>query len=227
MHAVPCLKPLAAAVLACALPWAHAATGASCTSTGVVTVSSTIRVTNTTWDGGCKTYAATSALGDGSQDEGQSPIFRVQNGTLRRVILGSNGADGIHTYGNVTLDNIRWTDVGEDAMTIKEAGTVTVRNITGFKAADKFFQVSATSTLNVTNCKINDALKVFRQFGGTTYKTSVVLNTCDLSNIREAVFRTDSTSSTASWVGGTASAVRTLCVGYAAGKCTKSNVSGL
>ncbi len=107
-------------------------------------------------------------LGDGSQSEGQDPVFRVENGaTLRNVVIGNNGADGIHTYNGAVLDNIYWMNVGEDAMTIKSSGTTTVSNIEGYDADDKFFQVNAASTLNVTNCIIHRAGKALRQNGGT------------------------------------------------------------
>lgn len=45
--------------------------------------------------------------------------------------------------------------VGKDAMTIKSSGTTTVSNIEGYDADDKFFQINAASTLNVTNCIIH------------------------------------------------------------------------
>ena len=60
-------------------------TGATCTANGSVSVSSTIKVTSGVYDGGCKVFNATSALGDGSQSESQKPVFRVENGaTLKR-----------------------------------------------------------------------------------------------------------------------------------------------
>lgn len=200
---------------------------ASCASTGSQPVASTIEVTNTTRDGGCLTYNASSALGDGSQSEGQKPIFKVTNGTLKNVILGNNGADGIHTYGNVTLENITWRDVGEDAMTVKSSGTVNVRYISGWNAADKFFQQNAASTLNVHSAYINNAKKAFRQVGGSTWTGSVRFTSSNLYNITEAVFRTDSSTSTARWESGGGSNVLSVCRGYASGKCTVgSGVTG-
>lgn len=221
------MHTVALATLALTATSAFSATGANCASTGSVTVSSTIAVTSTTYDGGCKTFNATSALGDGSQSEGQSPVFKVTNGTLRNVRIGNNGADGIHMYGNSTLTNVVWQDVGEDAMTIKSSGTVNVSNILGYNAADKFFQANAASTLNVTNAIISGAQKAFRQNGGTTYTTAVTFNNADLYNVSEAVFRTDSSSSTARWASGRGTSVTSVCRGYASGKCTVgSGVTG-
>src|SRR5262245_66532324 len=80
----------------------------TCNVTNTVIVRATIVVTNTAFDGGCTRYIAGPELGDGSQNEGQKPVFRVINGMLRNVVLGATAADGIHTEGNVTLNNITW-----------------------------------------------------------------------------------------------------------------------
>lgn len=173
-------------------------TGSSCQSTGSTPVSSTIYVTSGTYDGGCRTFNPTSALGDGSQDEGQDPAFRVENGaTLRNVIIGNNGVDGIHVYNGGTLDNIHWTNVGEDAMTIKSSGSVTVRNVEGYNGEDKFIQVNAASDLYVENCIVDSMGKFLRQNGGSTFRTDITVDRCRLSNLGEGIFRSDSPSSTA------------------------------
>jgi pectate lyase C len=201
-------------------------TGSSCATNGSETVvNQTIRVTSGTFDGGCRRYTAGSALGDGGQSEGQSPIFRVENGaTLRNVVIGSNGADGIHVYNGGTIDNVHWTNVGEDAMTIKSSGTVTVRNIEGYDADDKFFQVNAASTLNVSNCIIHRAGKTLRQNGGTTFRIDVSFDRCDINDMNEGVFRTDSSSSRARLTNSRLHDAGTVCIGPWA-SCTQSGNS--
>ena len=150
-----------------------------------------------TFDGGGKRYTAGPALGDGSQSESQQPMFRVENGgTLKNVVLGAPAADGVHTYGNVTLENIVWEDIGEDAMTIKEEGTVTLNGGSASKGEDKVFQINAASTFKVSNFTARDAGKFIRQNGDTTFKVEVVIDQCDISRMDEAIFRTDSNSST-------------------------------
>jgi len=198
-------------------------TGSSCGTGGTqITVNETIRVTSGTFDGGCQRYNAGSALGDGSQDEGQDPVFRVENGaTLRNVVIGNNGADGIHTYNGAVLDNIYWMNVGEDAMTIKSSGTTTVRNIEGYDSEDKFFQVNAASTLNVSNCIIHRAGKALRQNGGTTFRVDVTFDRCDINTMEEGVFRTDSTSSTARLTNSRLHDAGSVCIGGWA-SCTQS-----
>ncbi len=179
-------------------PGTPTAKGSSCQSTGSRTVSQTIVVSGGVYDGRCMTFNPTSALGDGGQSEGQKPVFRVENGaTLKNVIIGRNGADGIHVYNGGTLENIRWTDVGEDAMTVKSKGNVTLRNIEGYKGYDKFIQVNAETNLTVSNCIVDDMGKFLRQNGGTSFPISVTVENCDISNMKEGIFRTDSSRSTA------------------------------
>jgi pectate lyase C len=198
-------------------------TGSSCSTSGTqTTVNETIRVTSGTYDGGCRRFNAGSGLGDGGQSEGQDPVFRVENGaTLRNVVIGNNGADGIHTYNGAVLDNIYWMNVGEDAMTIKSSGTTTVSNIEGYDAEDKFFQVNAASTLNVTNCIIHRAGKALRQNGGTTFQINVSFNRCDINTMEEGVFRTDSSSSRASLTNSRLHDAGSVCIGSWA-SCTQS-----
>jgi pectate lyase C len=149
------------------------------------------------YDGGCKTYRADpSTLGDGSQAEGQSPVFRVNGGTLSNVILGASAADGIHIYGNTTLKNIHWLDIGEDAMTIKAAATMTLDCGSSNQGEDKTFQVNAASTITIKNFTAKNAGKFMRQNGDTTFKMSVTIDHCDISGMDECIYRTDSTTST-------------------------------
>ncbi|CAN7221477.1 pectate lyase [Rhizobacter sp. LjRoot28] len=191
-------------------------TGASCRSTGSVSLSQTQIVrAGQVFDGGCRTFNPT--FSDGGQAEGQDPVFLVEKGgVLKNVIIGRNGADGIHIYGDATVDNITWTDVGEDALTVKAAATVTVRNITGSEANDKFFQLNAPTTFKLENAVVNVAGKLFRENGGKCYPVRVTVNGARLSNIKEAVFRSDCNRSTFSLSNAQLSDVKAIC--YAGGQ---------
>lgn len=203
-----------------------AATGASCKSTGSVSVSAEIKIDGGTYDGGCKTFNATSALGDGSQGEAQKPYFRIMNGaTLKNVILGKNGADGIHSWYGGTLDNITWTDVGEDAFTLKKAGNVTLKNITTHAGTDKIIQQNDVGTITVTNCIVDGAAKFYRQNGGKTWKAVINASNCTLSNFTEGIFRTDGPNSTASLTNSRIHNTGTACIGYTSGNCKLSSVT--
>lgn len=189
-------------------------TGATCVSTGSVTIDATVRVASGVFDGGCRTYNPSPALGDGSQSEDQQPAFRVENGaTLRNVILGNNGVDGVHFYNGGNLQNFRWTNVGEDAFTIKSSGTVNISGVTGVDGEDKFAQINAASTLNISNCIVDKMGKFLRQNGRTTFRIVVNVDRCQFSNLAEGVFRTDSRRSTARITNSRLRHTGRLCIG--------------
>jgi pectate lyase C len=161
-------------------------------------VSSTIVVgSGQVYDGGCLIYRANpDTLGSGDQSEDQSPVFLVNSGgTLRNVVLGASAADGIHLYGDVTLENIHWLDIGEDAMTVKQSGTVHLNCGSATKGDDKVFQVNAASEIHISNFTAWDAGKFMRQNGDTTFFVDVYIDHCDISSMNECIFRTDSPSS--------------------------------
>jgi pectate lyase C len=151
------------------------------------------------YDGKGKTVVADpDTLGDGSQKESQKPIFKLENNaTLKNVIIAAPAADGVHVYGNGTISNVTWEDVGEDALTLKKSGTV---NITGggvFHAYDKVFQMNAEGTIYIKNFRADDIGKLVRQNGGTKYRVHITLDNSDISNVKDSIFRTNSSSSTA------------------------------
>jgi pectate lyase C len=203
-------------------------TGTTCSSiTDFGTVSETIVVKNgQTYDGQCRRYRADAdKLGDGSQKEGQLPVFIVENGgKLINVVLGAPAADGIHTKGSVTLENITWEDIGEDAMTIKEGGTVILNGGSAKNGEDKVFQINAASTFRISNFKASNAGKFIRQNGGTTFKAQVFIDKCDISDMDEAIFRTDSSTSTVSMTNTRYHSIGdSLFIGVSSGNITQSN----
>ena len=172
--------------------------GTTTTGSGGVVNSTIVVRAGETFDGGGKRFIADAdTLGDGSQDEGQKPVFKLENGAkLKNVILGSPAADGIHTYGDVTLENVVWEDIGEDALTVKGSGTVVINGGSAKDGDDKVFQINAASTFKVSNFKATNAGKFIRQNGGTTFKVDVIIDQCDVSKMKESIFRTDSSTST-------------------------------
>jgi pectate lyase C len=178
-----------------------------------------------TFDGKNKRYTAGSALGDGSQSESQKPLFKLEKGaTLVNVVLGNPAADGIHCHGDATLKNIVWEDIGEDAMTIKESGTITLDGGSASNGEDKVFQINAASTFKVSNFKANKAGKFIRQNGDTKFKVDVVIDKCDIANMDEAIFRTDSSTSTVTMTNTRYSKIGdSLFIGVSSGNITTSN----
>lgn len=165
---------------------------ASVATAATVTIKSTINVAaGATYDGKGNTIKA-DGMGDGSQKEGQKPFFKLNAGsTVKNVILAAPGVDGIHYYGNGTIDNVTWQDVGEDAATIKKAGTCTMKNSKGSSAYDKFGQANAASTWTMQNVTETTSGKIIRQNGGTGYTCTFYYNTVKSDKCKEAIGRTD------------------------------------
>jgi len=188
-------------------------------------VNSTIVVPKgTTYDGQGKTFVANpSTLGDGSQAENQKPVFRLEAGaTLKNVIIGAPAADGVHCYGNCNISNVVWQDVGEDALTLKSSGTVNITGGAAYKAYDKVFQINAAGTINIKNFRADDIGKLVRQNGGTTFTVNMTLDNSNISNVKDAIMRTDSSSSQGKITNTRYSKVPTLFKGFASGKTSQS-----
>ncbi|RAT16997.1 hypothetical protein AU490_01265 [Lonsdalea populi] len=150
-----------------------------------------------TFDGQGKTYIAGAGLGNGSQTEGQKPLFEVADGgSVKNVIFGDNAADGIHLYGDATIDNVHWTNVGEDALTVKDnAGSpanVTITNSSAQSASDKVFQLNADANFTVDNFKVKDFGTFVRTNGGQQGNWNINLSQVDAENGKFAFVKSDS-----------------------------------
>lgn len=160
-----------------------------------VTITTTIVVAaGKTYDGGGNTIKA-SGMGDGGQGEGQKPFFKLNAGsTVKNVILAAPGVDGIHYYGNGTINNVTWQDVGEDASTIKSGGTCVMSSSKGSSAYDKFGQCNAAATWTLQSVTETTCGKIIRQNGGTSYTCKFYYNTVKSDKCKEAIGRTDSSA---------------------------------
>ncbi|MFJ8466773.1 pectate lyase [Streptomyces swartbergensis] len=156
------------------------------TDKGKTPVSKTISVSGVR-DGGMKMFYGSGALGGGSQDEGQDPLFELADGAvLKNVIIGTPAADGVHCKGSCTLENVWWTDVGEDAASFKGKSSSAVYKVIGGgakNADDKVLQFNGAGTLNVSGFQVQNAGKLVRSCGNckTQYKRTVVLNDIDVT----------------------------------------------
>ncbi|MEU7720855.1 pectate lyase [Streptomyces tibetensis] len=156
------------------------------TDKGKTPVSETIPVSGVR-DGGMKMFYGTGALGGGSQDEGQDPLFELADGAvLKNVIIGTPAADGVHCKGSCTLQNVWWTDVGEDAASFKGKSSSAVYKVVGGgakNADDKVLQFNGAGTLNVSGFQVQNAGKLVRSCGNckTQYQRTIVLSDIDVT----------------------------------------------
>jgi pectate lyase C len=162
--------------------------------TGAATVVNTTLIVGSgeTFDGHCQRFVAGSAIAFASD----VPLFRMEDGArLINVVLGSPAADGIHTYGNASLSNVTWQDVGEDALTINARGTVEIDGGSASRADDTVFKINAPGTLRVSEFRARDALKFIRQDASMTAAAELFIDRCDISGMSEAIARTDTSAS--------------------------------
>jgi len=162
-------------------------------ATGKVVVNEPIVVkAGETFDGGGKLYQAGPALGDGGQSETQKPVFILEPGaTLTNVQVA--GGDGVHTKGDATLKDVWWKDVGEDAMTMKGPGNVTVSGGGAYNATDKIFQINAGGSLSIDGFTADTFGKAVRTNGGKDFPITIDIKNSVFRNGDEAVVRTDAT----------------------------------
>ncbi|MFJ2605369.1 pectate lyase [Streptomyces sp. NPDC091279] len=161
-----------------ALTPAAAATWPSASGNQAVTAS--INISGTKDYGMLRLYGS-GDLGTGGQNEDQDPILNLAAGaTVKNVIIGSPGADGIHCAGSCTLQNVWWEDVGEDAATFRGSSSSNVYTVSGGgakEASDKVFQFNGAGTLNISNFAAQTFGTFVRSCGNcsTQYKRTINL----------------------------------------------------
>ncbi|MGC4088096.1 MAG: pectate lyase [Polyangiaceae bacterium] len=135
-------------------------------------------------------------MGDGSQNEGQKPLFILTPGAgIKNVKIAAPGCEGIHMMGNNTVDSITWEDVGEDAASVRSyfpGGKISITNGSAKSAADKTFQFNAPCDVTIKNFTANDIGKLARQNGGKDFPLTITLDTVTANNVKDAVVMSDS-----------------------------------
>jgi len=115
-------------------------------------------------------FVPARSLGDGSQREAQRPVIALMKGaSVRRVIIGKPGADGIHCRGDNVLRDVWFEDVGEDAVTVDGPN---VRWIGGGarKAEDKIVQMNHKGPFIGENLFFDDFTTGVRGNGNKQFK---------------------------------------------------------
>jgi len=136
-------------------------------------------------DGRLTRYIANrTKLGDGSQKEGQKPIFIVKPGAkLQNIIIDKPAADGIHveagTNKQTRIRNVQFRDIGEDAITISSGNLesyVVIDSCLFQNASDKVIQVNAPSRVHIVNCVARNFARFARATGtgaNSSYRISI------------------------------------------------------
>lgn len=133
-------------------------------------------------DGTYRRLVAHHTLGDGSQREGQKPLISVRgSGTVQNLVIDFPAADGIHVYPDpgktITIRNVQFWDVGEDAITVKSGDGSSKVNILDCRfgyATDKIVQVNAPAKVLIDRAWVKDSQKLARSNG--TLETNLPYN---------------------------------------------------
>jgi hypothetical protein len=146
-----------------------------------------------TFDGKGLTITPSIPGCSGSQTESQPPVFILTPGaTLKNVTISPPACDGVHMMGNNTVENVVWTDVGEDAASVRSyfpGGTIAIRGGSATSADDKVFQFNAPVQVTISNFRATNISKLVRQNGGKDFAMSVTLNNVTVTGCGEAVVR--------------------------------------
>jgi hypothetical protein len=145
------------------------------------------------YDGGGQRIRPSIPGCDGSQGESQPPVFILVPGAgVKNVTIEPPACDGIHMLGDNTLENIEWTDVGEDAASVRSyfpGGAIDITGGSARSADDKVFQFNAPVQVTITDFTATDISKLIRQNGGEDFEMSVHLVDVNVSDCGEAVVR--------------------------------------
>jgi hypothetical protein len=147
------------------------------------------------YDGRGETLTA-SGMGDGSQDEGQRPIFLLAPGaSVKNVTITAPGVEGIHMMGDNVVENVVWLDVGEDAASVRSyfpGGDILITGGSATGSADKTFQFNVPCDVTIENFTANDIGKLVRQNGGTTFPLNITLDNVTANDVRDVLVLSDS-----------------------------------
>lgn len=147
------------------------------------------------YDGHGETLTA-SGMGDGSQDEGQRPIFLLAPGaSVKNVTITAPGVEGIHMMGDNVVENVIWLDVGEDAASVRSyfpGGDILITGGSARSATDKTFQFNVPCDVTIQNFTATDIGKLVRQNGGTTFPLNITLDSVTANDVHDVLVRSDS-----------------------------------
>lgn len=119
-------------------------------------------------------------MGDGSQDENQKPVFKLQQGAeLQNIIISKPGCDGVHCKGANEVRNVWWEDVGEDALTVDAsdsfAGKIEIIGGGAWNAKDKIFQINGPCEIHIIDFYADGFSKLVRVNGGSKFKVDIYI----------------------------------------------------
>ncbi|KAH7205385.1 family 3 polysaccharide lyase [Fusarium redolens] len=118
------------------------------------------------FDGKMKTYGR-GVRCTGQKEGGDSDaVFILKNGaTLKNAIIGADQIEGVHCEGSCTIENVWWSKVCEDALSLKGDGNALVKGGGATGADDKVIQHNGLGTVTIDGFTVVDFGKLYRSCG--------------------------------------------------------------
>ncbi|KAL4995249.1 pectate lyase E [Aspergillus recurvatus] len=186
-------------------------------SKGSVTLSSPKTISGT-FDGGLKTYGRGVKCTGQKEGGDKDAVFILQDGaTLKNAIIGADQIEGVHCEGSCTIENVWWTDVCEDALSLKGSGSGTHKIIGGGarNADDKVIQHNSGGKVIIQDFTVQNFGKLYRACGNCKkqFKRTVEISDIKASSGKALVGINSNYGDTAS-IKGCATSVKDICVEY-------------
>ncbi|KAK8170884.1 pectate lyase E [Phyllosticta citrichinensis] len=102
------------------------------------------------------------------QDEGgdSDAVFIIKDGgTLKNAIIGADQIEGVHCEGSCTIENVWWSAVCEDALSLKGDGDATITGGGATGAEDKVIQQNGVGSVSINDFTVVDFGKLYRSCG--------------------------------------------------------------
>ncbi|KAK3197205.1 hypothetical protein GRF29_1536g965114 [Pseudopithomyces chartarum] len=182
-------------------------------SKGSVTLKKAQSVSGT-FDGGLKTYGRGVKCTGQAEGGDADAVFILENGaTLKNVIIGADQIEGVHCKGSCTIENVWWTNVCEDALSLKGDGNAMVKGGGAQGADDKVIQHNGKGTVTIDGFTVMDFGKLYRACGNckNSVSRSVVIKNVKAYNGKVLAGINPNFGGTATITGTCASSVKTIC----------------
>ncbi|GKT94299.1 pectate lyase E [Colletotrichum tofieldiae] len=193
-----------------------APTTSALSRSGTVTYKAAKAVSGT-FDGGLKTYGRGVKCTGQAEGGDKDAVFILENGaTLKNAIIGADQIEGVHCKGSCTIQNVWWTAVCEDALSLKGDGNANVIGGGARGAEDKVIQHNGLGTVTIDGFTVVDFGKLYRSCGNckTMGKRTVVVKNVKAYNGKMLTGINSNKGDTSTITGTCATSVKEICTEF-------------
>ncbi|PSN72944.1 pectate lyase E [Corynespora cassiicola Philippines] len=172
------------------------------------------KVVSGTFDGGLKTYGRGVKCTGQAEGGDKDAVFILNNGaTLKNAIIGADQIEGVHCKGSCTINNVWWTNVCEDALSLKGDGNASIIGGGAQGADDKVIQHNGKGTVTIDGFTVVDFGKLYRACGNckNSVARKVVIKNVKAYNGKVLAGINSNFGDSATISGTCASSVKTIC----------------